>query len=69
MKLEDRAAFLIEATFSTAAEALDRAGQELADFMEDMDRKRAENDDHAPGDEGSETSDDEPSAQQTSDDD
>lgn len=39
MNLEDRAAFLIEATFSTAAEAIDRAGQELADFVEDLDRE------------------------------
>jgi hypothetical protein len=38
MGLEDRAAFLIEATFSTAAEALDRAGRELADFVEDLDQ-------------------------------
>ena len=53
MKLEDRAAFLIEATFSTAAEALDRAGQELADFMEEMDRNRTEKESEEPADSGS----------------
>lgn len=68
MKLEDRAAFLIEATFSTAADALDRAGQELADFVEDMERRGAPDEKQSPKDDTSDTSDDEPSAKSTSDD-
>lgn len=39
MSLEDRASFLIEATFSTAAEAIDRAGKRLADLAEEMEEK------------------------------
>lgn len=40
LDLEDRAVFLVEAAFSTAAEALERAGRGVAGWMDKQKQKK-----------------------------
>lgn len=42
LSLEERASFLVEAAFSTAAEALEQTGRGIADVVNEMQRRAEE---------------------------